>query len=183
MKGKPNANNINYSAIRKAIYRCVKPLHHHTKPIFSIDLDKLNELVAQYNLVVIPGDRKSRSLGLYDVPLIEDYFFGEQLVWFNENRQLMQVIFMDERCLDEETAYAIEMLKNPEHPDDPDFDPINALAKILHDKRCWKAQVAGYMSNDPTIIEKMDGVGVFIAIKANKVVLNQDSYEYDQEDI
>ena len=183
MKGKPNARNINYAAIRKAIYKCMKPLHNPLKPAFSIDLEKLNELVAGYNLVVIPGNRKSRSLELYDVALIEEYFFGEQLTWFNENRQLVQVIFMDERDLDDDTAYAMEMLKNPEHPDDPDFDPINALAKILHDKRCWKAQVASYMSNDPNIIEKHEGVGLFIAIRANKVVLNQDSYEYDDEDM
>lgn len=183
MKGNPNQRTIPYGAIKKAIVRCSKPNFNPNIPSFTIDLERLAEEVKRFNLVVIPGETKSRRLELHDVTLVQEYFFGENLTWFTEGRQLMDVIFMDERDVDPDTAYMIEMLKNPEHPDDPDFDSIHALATILCNKRCWVAQVASYKSNDPTIIAHNDGVGLFIALRANKVVLKQDSYEYNQDDI
>ena len=184
MKGNINCNkNIPYGPIKQAIKKCTRHVPcDPVTPAFIVNLEKLNLEVRKFGLVVVPGEIRSRRIKLHDVTLVQEYYFGENLTWFNESRELLDIIFMDIKDIDQDIAYKFELLKNPEHPDNPDFDPIAFTAEILSTKRCWMAQVAGYKSNDPDLA-KWGGVGLFIALRANKKVLADDSYNYNQDDM
>lgn len=170
---------LDYSLIKKDIIKACDQLNEVALD-FTVDEEKLNNLVKKSGLVYLNTNAKSRFVTSYDIPLISEYFKKQKLSWFNRSRQFVSLSFITEDSIDERAQKIIEDLYDKTRVDNPNFDRTEAMADLLADYPCYNAVVVAYRSDDPNRLGKNSYT---IIIRANINVISSPDYEYNNQDI
>lgn len=170
---------LDYSLIKKDIIKACDQLNEVALD-FTVDEEKLNNLVKKNGLVYLNTNAKSRFVTSSDIPLISEYFKKQKLSWFNRSRQFVSLSFITEDSIDERAQKIIEDLYDKTRVDNPNFDRTEAMADLLADYPCYNAVVVAYRSDDPNRLGKNSYT---IIIRANINVISSPDYEYNNQDI
>lgn len=170
---------LDYSLIKKDIIKACDQLNEVALD-FTVDEEKLNNLVKKSGLVYLNTNAKSRFVTSSDIPLISEYFKKQKLSWFNRSRHFVSLSFITEDSIDERAQKIIEDLYDKTRVDSPNFDRTEAMADLLADYPCYNAVVVAYRSDDPNRLGKNSYT---IIIRANINVISSPDYEYNNQDI
>ena len=170
---------VDYNLIKKAICRSASQITRGLLP-FKVDLEKLNPSIADLQLVALPNFYVSEPVTRREIPFMSEYFKDQKLKWFNRSRQYCVLTFVPVDRIDDELERKIGILKRSNEVSDPDVDPVDIMADIIADYPCYNATVVGYQSNDPNFIGRNS---YSIVIRANKNVITDPEYQYNNEDI
>lgn len=171
-------NNVDYGVLKSNIIKCLKQCKEYSLD-FKVNFDKLTSLVANINLVPIaPIGENAVRVTPFDIPYLSEYFEKTRLSWFTDGKFRTVVTFIDSEYVDETATRLLAKLKQPD-TEDPDFDKVKAVAKLVAEYPCYFATIISYQNNDPNRIGKANFV---IACRANKVVIKNSDYQYDPHD-
>jgi hypothetical protein len=170
---------LDYSLIKKCIIKSCKQNNKVTLD-FQIDANKLDELVSQYGVTFIYNGILAKPVMAWDIPLISEYFKKQKLSWFNRSRYYTTLSFIVTESLDKEGLELLENLKDKNRENDPNFDRVATVSKLLADYPCYNATIVSYRSDDPNRLGKNSYT---IVIRANVNVISSPDYEYNNQDI
>lgn len=165
--------SMNYKTLKKLIVRNVEKTSKHTVD-FEVDLDALNNDLAELELVCIPYGQKGRRISMGDIPLCSEYFREDKMGWISDEKFLTSLIFVDANKVDDDLEAMIEDLKK-DPTEEPDIDMIRIVSYILGNYPCYLALVVSYQNNSPNSSGKNSYV---IACRANKVIIKDPEYVY-----
>jgi hypothetical protein len=169
---------VDYKAIKPVIVKsCTKSDKHNNS--FSIDIEKLNGMLKDMNLVALPCGAKGRRVAPEDMYAIAEYFFGDNLDWFEDSKYFTTIICIDKADIDENVQALIDDLYI-KHDEDPDIDKVDIISTIISKLHCYFVMVVSYNSGDPGRGGKNT---YFINCRANKVVLKDPEYVYNSKDM
>lgn len=162
---------VDYATLKKAIRKSAVATDGLN---FFIDFEKLNSLVAESGLTVVPNMVKSRRLTREDVAFIGEFFRGKDLEWINQYKALSSVIFIKTESIDDRALALMHEMTKPQI-EDPDIDKVNVVATLLANYPCYTAAIVSYKSND---LKRRADLCYEIVCKANKVTIDTDNKEY-----
>ena len=146
---------------------------------FTINYDQLDVEVSNYGLKCVWTNPESKLINVEDVTGIAEFYKGPKLLWLTDKKEFANIIFIKTESIDEIASELLEKLKKPQ-VEDPSFDRIEAVARLLANYPCYTAICVSYRSNDP----KRHGlVGMEIAMRASSVTIKNDNYRYRAEDM
>lgn len=171
-----NVYDVNYKEIKTAISNAA---HATSRIRFAIDYDTLNESVKESGLTLVPISLSSRRVEEVDIIGLSEYFWGSRLSWFDDTKEFTELLFVSTDAIDDTvTGLMNELAKDPS--DNPDFDRVEAVAKITAEYPCYFATVVSYKSNDPA---RQDKLCLTMVCRANKVIIKSSNYQYKAEDM
>ena len=144
---------------------------------FTFDFEKLNESVADMNLLVVPNDIKSKRIGPEDIVFLGEFFKKYKLTWLDHFKFYSSLVFVRtdvEGALDEEFWELMEQMK-ANQMDNPDIDKAEVLGKILVKYPCYVSAVVSYKNAD---IKHFGTISFEIVSKANLVTITIDNNKY-----
>lgn len=162
---------VDYATLKKAIRKSAVPTDGLN---FFIDIEKLNSLVADSNLAVVPNMVKSKRVTREDVIYLGEFFRGKDLEWINQYKAISSVIFIRKDYIDQRAVALMEEMTKPQI-EDPDIDKVNIATILLANYPCYTASVVSYKSND---LKRRAELCYEIMCKANKVTIDIDNKEY-----
>ena len=169
--------DVDFNAVKTAIRKS-----YSLKSIglgFHIDYNVLDVEVANYGLTCVYTNPDSKLINVEDVTGIAEFYKGPKLLWLTDRKEFANIIFIKTESIDDIARELLEKLKKPQ-VEDPSFDRIEAVAKILAEYPCYTAICISYRSNDP----KRHGlVGMEISMRASTVTIKNDNYRYRAEDM
>lgn len=174
-------HEIDYKVIKSNIIKACRSKDKSSigKNNFSIDYEKLNNLVSDYGLTVINTNLKhSDMIRPSDIVSISEYFKDKQLAWFDSKKQFMYVIFVKTDAIDENLTELLNFAN--EDLEFENVDRVAAVAQIVSNYPCYFATVVSYESNDPI---RFDKPSYMIGCRANTVAVKQDVYKYNEKDM
>ena len=165
--------SMNYKTLKRLIVRSAERTNKRTVD-FEIDLDNLNNDLAELDLIALSYGLEARRISLNDVPLIAEYYKEDKMGWISKEKFITSLVFIDSNKVDENLAEMIEELKTKD-ADDPDLDKIAIMSEILGTYPCYLALVVSYQNNSPNSVGKNS---YYIACRANKVIIKDPHYVY-----
>lgn len=190
--------NVNYNDIKKILIKSsMKQQEELINTEFNIDYQKLSNLAKELNLVPIPVDIvtsedkvniESRAVLNNDIRLLQEYFKGENLKWLaNGKRDYVNVVFVYTDGLSQDNINYIYssieyLLEGYSKSDAAEYDETSStiISNILADFPCYVANDVSYISSDP---DRANRISYNIQIRANTVVLKNDAYKYNHNDM
>ena len=165
--------SMNYKVLKRLIARSAERTGKRNVD-FKINIDQLNDELAELELVCIPFGLNARRIAPTDVPLISEYYREDKMSWISEEKFMTSLIFVDSNKVDENLIKSIEELKKkPE--DDPDIDTVQIIGEILGSYPCYLSLIVSYQNNSPNSAGRNS---YFIACRANKVIIKDPDYVY-----
>lgn len=171
--------NIDYKVLKNRIIRSCNPLCKEIVD-FEIDYSKLVDECRELNVVPICFGLEASRVKPELIPYLNEYFKDENLSWFSSAKFSTIISFIHKDYIDEKAEELLNKLKDPQ-VDDPDFDKVSAVAKLLAEYPCYSATVVSYKSNNPKYI-KGGRPSYIVQIRANKVVIVNSDYQYTYKD-
>lgn len=145
---------LDYKELKRAIVKsCAKSTSSDTS--FSIDYEKLKELVKDIGLIPVQMKVNSDFIIPSNVLLISEYMKFEKLEWISEEKSLLPLLFVESDCIDTEI----------------NTEDVKTITKLIATKPCYKALVIGYLSSDPDRFNKLNYA---IECRANPIVLRRE---------
>lgn len=170
--------NVVYKSLKNNIIKACRRADNTTNK-FSIDAEKLNESVKDYNLELVNTNLISRLVKDEDIPLLAEYFTNSKLSWFTDDKYITTLIFVStENMTDELRGLLDDLKKNP--VEDVNIDRIALLSNLVANFHCYYATIAAYQSNSPGRVGKLS---YEIICRANKVVIRDTEYKYNADDV
>lgn len=169
--------DVDFNAVKTAIRKS-----YHLGSIglkFCIDYNRLDAEVAQYGLKCVRTIPESKLIKMDDVTGIAEYYKGPKLLWISDEKEFNNIIFIKIESIDNVARELMDKLETPQ-VDEPSFDKIEAIAKILANYPCYTAICVSYRSNDPN---RHGLIGMEIAMRASTVTIKNDNYRYRAEDM
>ena len=165
--------SMNYKTLKRLIVRSAERTGKRNVD-FKIDIDNLNNELAEIELVCLPYGEDARRVSPTDIPLITEYYREDKMSWISDEKYITSLIFIDSNKIDDNLLELIEQLKI-KHEDDPDIDHTAILGEIIGSYPCYLALVVSYQNNSPNSVGKNS---YFIACRANKVIIKDPDYVY-----
>ena len=169
--------DVDFNAVKSAIRKS-----YNLGPIglkFRINYDRLDAEVANYGLKCVRTVPDSKLIKMEDVTGIAEFYKGPKLLWISDEKEFNNIIFIKTESLDDIARELLDKLETPQ-VDDPSFDKVEAVAKILANYPCYTAICVSYRSNDPN---RHGLIGMEIAMRASTVTIKNDNYRYRGEDM
>jgi len=174
-KGESKMINFDYKVLKQLIRKACKA----EKGIdFKVDYDKLVSVVSDLGLEPVCTDMHANKVKPELIPYLSEYFAKSRLSWFNENKYLTVVTFVDVEAIDDTCRDLLDKMKTSQI-DDPDIDKVNSYATIVANYPCYFATIVSYQSNDP---RRSNRPWYEIICRANKVVIRNPEYQYNPVD-
>ena len=171
--------NVDYQKLKPVIINSCEKCGSKYINDFKINLEKINQNLANLNLMCLPVGLDAHRVEPEDVFYISEYFVGENLKWFTDSKFITTIICVDLDDVNEELEKMIEDL-NAADQDNPDLDKTHILADIVSKYHCYFAMIVSYASNDPGRAGKNT---YYINCRANKVVVRDPNYVYNNKDM
>ena len=146
---------------------------------FRIDYNALDHEVAEYGLKCIRTNPESKLIKMDDVTGIAEFYKGPKLLWISDEKEFNNIIFIKTESIDKTAQELLDKLEIPE-VEEPSFDRISAIAKLLALYPCYTAICVSYRSNDP---KRHGMIGMEISMRASTVTIKNDNYRYRAEDM
>lgn len=170
-----------YDVFKRAIVKSASRADLDRQLSFKIDPDKLDEFLADQNIVVLRKNLESREVKVSDIPFLSEYFVKQRLSWFNEARDF--AVFVLVKTTDQENPERLEELLailNNVNADGPEIDEVTLVSELIANYKCYFATTVSYISNDPQSIGKLM---YSIVCRANKVSIADERYKYNPGDM
>jgi hypothetical protein len=171
---------LNYSVLKRNILRVCKQTNPNSLE-FTVSTTKLNNSVKDCGLTFLFNDYKSEQVTGSNIPLIGEYFKKDKLSWFNRARHFAILSFVVTEDLDEVGLEIIERLSDKNRADDPAYDRVADVAKILADYPCYNAIIVSYRSEDPNKIGK-NSYAILVRANINAILKEQEDYYHDDSE-
>ena len=179
VKTNGETKDVDYKVLKSNIIKsCVAKRHGSID--FGIDIDRLSELVNDYNLIPIATNLDARKVVPENIAYLGEYFEKERLAWFNHEKMFTVVTFIRQDDKFNERAQELLDKMKQAQVDDPDNDKVAVMSELLANYSCYNATVVSYRNDSPRRIGKPSYV---IVIRANKVVIKSSDYQYNPQDM
>lgn len=145
---------------------------------FTFDFAKLDESIADFSLVTVPNDIKSKRIGPEDIVFLGEFFKNAKLTWLDRFKFFSSLVFVRTDvpgALDDEFYELMDEMR-ADQIENPDIDKAEVLAKILSKYPCYVAVVVSYKNAD---IKKFGTISYEVTCKANLVTINIDNAKYN----
>lgn len=168
---------IDYKEMKDRIVTACEKTDSHTNA-FSIDIEKLNNAIQDMNLTALPIGLKGRRVSPDVMYSIAEYFYGENLDWFEDSKFFTTITCIDNNDITDEVQALIDKLYVKKE-DDPDIDYVDIVSTLTSKYHCYFVMTISYTSTDPG--KKKNNY--FINCRANKVVVKDPEYVYNYKDM
>ena len=183
---------MDYNELRTVVANCVEGKRNDRK--FRLNTFKLKKKVEEFGLipVIYKNNYESKRATPEDIPLLSEYFKEENVLWFDDQKTFLTIIFVREEDLDERLQDLLEdcyeqkkrELQPPKLPcnvkpirqqtgcrkcnicDDRSIDIVNTLAQITGLYPCYTALIAKWV--------KPDSISLNIRFRANSLLINSE---------
>lgn len=164
--------NVIYGDLKTAIRKSAKKINNESAN-FTIDFERLQENVKGSNIKPIKVGLTSRQVSENDIASISEYFTKKKLSWFDEDKYITFLIFVDISTEDKERDEKIDEINNSE------YEEVNKVANIVSEYPCCFALVAGYESNDPAFLGKNSYT---ISCRLNRIAIKSNDNKDKKEE-
>ena len=183
---------MDYNVLRTVLANCVEGKRNNK--IFKLNTYKLRNNVREFGLipVIFKNEYISKRVTPDDVPLLTEYFKEEKVLWFDDDKTFLTVIFIREEDMDERLQDLLEdceefrkrELQIPKTPcnvkpieqkgclrcktcDRKNIDIVNTLASITGQYPCYTALIAKWV--------KPDSISLNIRFRVNTLLINSEN--------
>lgn len=178
---------MDYNVLRKIVVNCVEG--RCDDDFFKLNTFKLNKKVSGLGLVpvVFKHEYKSKRVGPEDIVLLAEYFKEEKLIWFDNSKTFLTIVFVREEDMDDELrslladcSQAMENEIDPPEKCEVDqkkvckeicktcprrkIDLSATLSKIIGTYPCYSTVVARWV--------KPDSITISVRFRANSILIN-----------
>ena len=173
--------SIDYNVFKRAITKsATKNTDAGRDLAFSVDLAKVDTLVADSSCITIKANTKSNPVLARDIPFLSEYFIESRLSWFDEAKEFTTIIFVENDVNDAELQNLLRLIEQESQQDTNEYDIVKMIAEVVAKYPCYFAVTVSYISNDP---QSSNRLSYSVVCRANKVTIKKENYKYNPVDM